>query len=72
MLVELVTDPLAPSVPWVLTVIRPEEKTVAGPVPALLMGTVAVWGLFEASADSVTRGVLAAGLQGWPKAVTTH
>jgi hypothetical protein len=50
-------DPVAPSVPWVLTSIWPELKRVAGPASARLDATLAVWGLFEASEASVTVGV---------------
>ena len=50
----LVTDPVGPSVPWVLTSIWPEEKIVAGPESARADAALAVWGLFEASDASVT------------------
>ncbi len=56
MLVEVVTDPVGPRLPEVLTVIWPELKKVAGPTTALPDGSVAVCGLLDASAASVTVG----------------
>src|SRR5262245_40838914 len=41
---ELVTDPPAPGVPWVLTASGPEVNSVAGPNWALPDGTPAVTG----------------------------
>jgi len=72
MLDELVTDPVGPIVPCVLTSSRPEEKIVAGPASARADAALAVWGLFEALDASVTVGVGPAGKHGMPKALTTH
>jgi hypothetical protein len=70
MLVELVTDPLAPVVPRALTVIGPELKTIAGPYCALPVGAVAVTGTAEPPAGSVTVGAGPRGLAGPPKRLT--
>jgi len=72
MLAELVTDPVGPSVPEVLTSMRPEEKIVAGPASARADAALALWGLFEASDASVTDGVGAAGVHELPKASTVQ
>ncbi|MEO7518524.1 MAG: hypothetical protein ABIY58_07180 [Acidimicrobiales bacterium] len=63
MLVELVTDPVGPVVPWVLTVIGPELKKRAGPAEALPVAAVAVRGTADPPAGSVTVGVGPTG--GW-------
>ena len=68
MLVELVIDPIGPSVPEVLTSIRPEEKMVAGPESARAVRAKAVCGLFEALDASVTDGIGPGGEQGMEKA----
>ena len=70
MSVELAAEPPTSSDPSVFAVIGPEENIVAGPKTAAPVPTLAVWGLFEASAASVTLGVGAIG--GWapPKIVS--
>ncbi len=59
MVVELVTDPDVPIVPWVLTVIAPVLKNSAGPTNPLVVVAVAVI-VGEPPAGSVTRGLAAA------------
>jgi len=56
MLVELVTDPPAPVVPWVLTVIAPEVKKMPGPYRASPVATEPVMGAAEPVGGSVTAG----------------
>ena len=57
MLAVLVTDPVGPVDPWVVTVSGPEVKKVAGPTLPNPDGAVAVCGLFDPSAAKVTVGV---------------
>ena len=66
----LVTDPVGPGVPWVLTVISPEVKNRAGPAPATPDGAVAVIGAPDPPAGSVTVGVGTVTLGGPPKRPT--
>jgi hypothetical protein len=61
--VALVTAPLAPSEPWLLIMIWPELKKVAGPAEAFPVAALAVRGLFDASVASVTDGVAVDALQ---------
>jgi hypothetical protein len=70
MFAELVTEPVGPSVPEVLTLIAPEEKMVAGPESARAEGALAVCGLFDPLDASVTDGVGPGGVQPIPKAET--
>ncbi len=70
MLTELVTDPVGPVVPCVLTVIGPELKRLAGPYCTLPVGAVAVIGMAEPPGGSVTVGVGPIGGWGEPKRVT--
>jgi ABC-type cobalamin transport system permease subunit len=70
MLVELVTDRVGPVVPWVLTVIGPDEKNLAGPTAALAVGALAVIGSTEPPAGRTTLGV-GAPVAGWLKTVTS-
>jgi hypothetical protein len=73
MLVALVTEPLGPSEPDVVTMSEPELKTVAGPADALADAALAVCGLLEALDASVTVGVGPGGLQvNMLKTVTVH
>jgi hypothetical protein len=70
MFAELVTDPVGPSVPDVLTPIAPEEKIVAGPESARADAALAFWGLFDPLDASVADGVGPVGVQPRPNAET--
>jgi len=59
MLVEVVTDPVGPGVPWVLTVIGPDVKMMPGPYRASPVAAEAVTGTTEPPAGSVTAGAAA-------------
>lgn len=67
MLAELVTEPLGPMLPWVLTSSRSELKIVAGPYWAEADGAVAVMGAAEPPGGSVTLGAGPRLLNGPPK-----
>jgi len=67
---ELITDPVAPGVPWVLTSICPEVKNRAGPAPACPVAAVAVIGVAEPPGGSETVGVGPLILGGPPKRPT--
>jgi hypothetical protein len=66
----LVTEPLGPSVPWVLTVIGPELKRTAGPTWTRPDGALAVIGTAEPVAGSVTEGSGPRTLGGPPNRLT--
>jgi len=53
---ELVIDPAAPGIPWVLTSIAFEEKNTAGPEAARDVGAVAVTAVAAPPTGSVTAG----------------
>ena len=66
----LVTDPVGPVVPWVLTVIGPELKRIAGPTWTSAEGTLAVIGKAEPAGGSVTTGAGPLTPGGPPKSLT--
>ncbi len=70
MFAELVTDPVGPGVPSVLTVIGPDEKNVAGPSFACPVDALSVKGTVDPPVGSVTVGV--GPICGWgaPKRLT--
>jgi hypothetical protein len=70
MLVEVVTEPPVPVVPRVLTSNLPEEKMIAGPYCAVPEAAVAVIGLAEPLAGSVTVGAGPRTPGGPPKRLT--
>jgi len=59
MLLDVVTDPVAPVVPWVLSVIGPEVKKMPGPYRASPVGAEAVTGTAEPVGGSITVGAAA-------------
>jgi hypothetical protein len=56
MVAVLVTDPPAPSVPWVFTWMAPLLQMMAGPYWTMASATLAICGLLDASGASVTIG----------------
>jgi len=65
----LVTDPVGPVVPWVLTVVGPAVKSLAGPMTTFDVGDVAVIGTAEPPGGRLTMGVGPKGPCGPPKRV---